>query len=93
MVLVACQNTFSQAYQATFGLSENPTVVFFDFIVEFLFLLDIIFTFFQEYKDEERVVREMRLIAFRYMKGSLFFDLAAIIPFDLIKPLFHYKPS
>lgn len=54
--------------------------------METLFLFDIIFSFFQEYLDEElySVVRELRLIAKHYMLGSFIFDFMAWVPFDLV---------
>lgn len=55
-----------------------------DISIEGLFLLDFIFCFCQQYKDEETytVVTNIKQIAIHYVKGSCLFDLIAIIPFD-----------
>lgn len=54
MLCASCENTFSQAYQAAFGMYQNKIIVYIEvFVIEGLFLLDLIFCFFQEFKDEE----------------------------------------
>ena len=58
-------------------------MVYFEvFIIEGLFLIDLIFCFFQEYKDEETytIISDVKKIAKHYLKGSFIFDLLAIIP-------------
>ena len=62
---------------------DNALIVFFEvFIIEGLFLFDLIFCFFQEYKDEETytIVSDVKKIAKHYARGSFIFDLLAIIP-------------
>lgn len=53
-----------------------------DWIIEFIFLLDLIHEFFLVYKDENNIkVKSHSKIARRYIfKGSFIFDLAALIP-------------
>lgn len=57
-----------------------------DYFIEVLFILDFIFCFCQEFKDEETytVVSDIKKIAKHYIKGSCIFDFLAIVPFDLI---------
>ena len=51
-----------------------------------MFLMDIVFTFCQEYLDEEtyKIVSDIKLIALHYVKGTFIFDFLAWIPFELI---------
>jgi hypothetical protein len=53
-----------------------------DYFIEVLFLIDMGHNFILTYNDEEyKPVRSHSLIAKRYiLRGSFFFDLAAIIP-------------
>lgn len=54
MLVVSTYNTFSQAYYAAFGSTDQVTAyLVLEFIIEVLFTLDFIFCFCQEYKDEE----------------------------------------
>ena len=85
MLFASCENTFSQAFQACFGTFENEAIVYFEvFVIEGLFLFDLIFCFFQEYKDEETytIISDVKKIAKHYVRGSFIFDLLAIIPFQ-----------
>jgi hypothetical protein len=85
MLIASCYNVFSQAFYAAFGEPTDFSLNVFDYVIESLFLLDFIFCFFQEYKDEETYtfVSEFKKIAKNYMKGSCIFDLLAVIPFGL----------
>ena len=55
-------------------------------IVEGLFFLDILVTFFQEYRNEQedRNVRELDKIALNYFKSDLIFDVLAIVPWTFM---------
>lgn len=85
MLVASCENTLVQAYYAAFGVPYGelvPTTI--DLVIEGLFLLDFIFCFCQQYKDEETytIVTNIKQIAIHYVRGSCIFDLIAIIPFD-----------
>ena len=56
-----------------------------DIMMELCFALDIIRNFFMQYEDieEQKTVRNFRLIAKRYIKGDFFVDLFAISRFPL----------
>lgn len=87
MLFASCENVFSQAYQAAFGATSNQLQESIElYIIEGLFFLDLIFCFFQEYKDEESytIISNFKQIAKHYAKGSFVFDLMAIIPFQEI---------
>lgn len=57
----------------------------FDYFIDFLFFLDIIFTFFTPYFDKHNciIVTSHKKIAWRYLKSDLIIDLISIFPFDL----------
>lgn len=83
MLFASCENTFSQAYQAAFGAVEPGIQMYVElYMIEGFFFLDLLFCFFQEYKDEETytIISDVKKIAKHYVKGSFVFDLLAIIP-------------
>ena len=87
MLFASCENTFSQAFQAAFGTTTNNLQLNLElYLVEGLFFLDLIFCFFQEFKDEETytIISDVKAIAKHYAKGSFIFDLLAIIPIQEI---------
>ena len=86
MLVASCYNTFVNAYYSAFGNPENKYQIILDYSIEVLFAMDLIFNFFQEYKDEETytIVSDVKKIAKHYLKGSCIFDLLANIPFKLI---------
>lgn len=60
-----------------------------DFTIESLFLADMIFCFFNEFKDSEtyELVDHFKPIAINYIKKSFVFDLIAWIPFESLANL------
>ena len=83
MLFASCENTFSQAFQAAFGTFESEYINNLEiYFIEGLFLFDLIFCFFQEFKDEETytIISDVKKIAKHYLRGSFIFDLLAIIP-------------
>ena len=85
LIIASAYNVYVNAHFATFGSPKADDLII-DFFVEFLFVLDMIFCFFQEYKDGEtyHMVSSFKDIAMHYLKKSFFFDFIAIIPFDLM---------
>ena len=81
-------NIFGNAYIAAFDAEESIPFYIADQCIETMFLLDIIFNFFEEYIDDETyiVVSDLISIGKNYLKGSFFFDLLAWLPFDIITP-------
>jgi hypothetical protein len=86
MMFVSCYNIYGNAYFAAFGISDNIKIVIINQAVETMLLMDIIFTFCQEYLDEEtyKIVSDIKLIAMHYLKGTFIFDFLAWIPFEYI---------
>lgn len=91
LTIVSVINVFSNAYYAAFGLPDTKTSddIALDASIEMLFVLDMIFNFFQEVKNEEtfEIDRSFISIALRYAKRSFLFDFIAFFPvvyiFDL----------
>ena len=86
MLMISCYNIFGNAYVAAFGISMELHIVIIEQAVESFFLLDMVFSFCQEYLDEETyvVVNDLRSIAKHYLKKNFVFDLLAWIPFEYI---------
>jgi hypothetical protein len=85
MTFASCYNVFSNAFYSAYRVPEGKEIII-DQLVEVWFFLDMIFCFFQEYKDTEsyKVVSQFKMIALRYLKKSFFFDLLAWMPIDII---------
>ena len=90
MLPVSCYNVFGNAYYSAFGSSKNIYIIIIDWIVETLFLIDILFNFTQEYLDDETyiLVNDLPTIMKEYLKGNFIFDFFAWIPFSMI-----FKPN
>ena len=86
MMMASIFNVFSNAYYSAFGEPEDTNSQLLDTIIEFQFLLDMIFCFCQEYLDEEtyNVVNNLKQIAKHYSKGSFIFDFIAWFPFSIV---------
>ena len=55
------------------------------FMIDFMFLVDIIIIFNTGiYDDYLRIIESRKLIAKKYLKGWFTIDLVAIVPFDLM---------
>lgn len=84
MLFISCYNIFGNAYYSAFGAPDTTLFYVIDYIVEFQFVLDLIFCFCQEYLDEETytIVSDIKKIAKHYAKKSFVFDLAACLPIE-----------
>jgi len=66
-------------------LEESDFSITLDYVVDLLFLLDILVVFNTAYYDEDvDLVDDRKQIAKNYLKGWFTIDLLAIIPFDKI---------
>ena len=53
------------------------------YVVDCLFLVDVVVTFFTGYIDEEfALVDDHSIIAYDYLRGWFFIDIIAIVPID-----------
>jgi hypothetical protein len=58
---------------------------FFDYIVDLLFLMDIVLNFHTGYLDEHNLlIMNTKMIAERYIKTWFFIDILATFPFELL---------
>lgn len=85
MIIFALISTLCAAFFACFGPPEDIGMQVIDAIMEISFLLDIIRNFFMQYEDieEQKTVRNLKLIAKRYIKGDFMVDLLAVSRFPL----------
>lgn len=85
LMFISVYNIFGNAFYSAFGEPTSTLFLFIDLTVELMFFFDMIFCFFQEYKDEEtyNIVSSFRQIATHYFKRSFIFDYIAWFPFDL----------
>lgn len=69
MLPVSCYNVFGNAYYSAFGSSNDFYIIVIDWVVESLFLIDILFCFTQEFLDDETyvIVDDLLTIGKRYL--------------------------
>lgn len=74
------------AYYAAYRVPDNTIEVWLDQIVEFFFMFDMIFCFFQEYVDEETFVTiDCPLTIMKhYLKKNFIYDFLAWMPIEII---------
>ena len=85
MIIFAMISTLFAAFYACFSRPDTTATVVIDSVMEVCFALDIVRNFFMQYEDveEQRIVRNFKLIAIRYLKGDFFVDVLAISRFPL----------
>ena len=85
ILILAAYTIIVNAYYAAFGIPTNTKQIVVDYTIEVFFLLDIFFSFCQEYVDSETYAVESNIhaIALNYIKSRFIFDLLAVIPLDL----------
>ena len=86
ILFLAAYSITVNAYYAAFGTPTNFKQILIDYIVEVFFLLDICFSFCQEFIDQEtfNVESNIHAIALNYIKTRFVFDLLAVLPLDLL---------
>jgi hypothetical protein len=84
--LASCYNVFTNAYYAAYKIPDSEKEIMRDQFVEVLFFIDMIFCFFQEFKDDEtfKIETKFKSIAKEYGKKRFVFDFLAWLPVDLI---------
>lgn len=84
MLFLVAYSCFTSVFYVAFDSPKNTPQITFDWMVEGFFFTDLIFNFFQEYKDPETYenVRNHKKIAKRYIfKGWFFIDFISVFPF------------
>lgn len=87
MLFLVAYSCFTSVFYVAFDSPKNIPQIVFDWIVEGFFICDLVFNFFQEYKDPETYenVRNHKKIAKRYIfKGWFFIDFVSVFPFVAI---------
>jgi hypothetical protein len=84
ILLITCvQTPFDLAFSAE--LDAKDEYVKFRYMIDFMFLLDIILNFNTAYLDEIHDIKDNRSdIACKYLKGWFWIDFLAILPFEEI---------
>ena len=63
---------------------RSDSVVIFDTIVDFMFLIDIILTFFTTYVDNGEIITNTKKIRYNYLKGWFALDCVAALPYSVV---------
>jgi hypothetical protein len=67
------------------ALKTNTAWTAFDYFVDVLFALDIVFNFHTGHLDEQnKLIMDPKMIAKRYIKSWFFLDILATFPFELL---------
>lgn len=88
IILLIIYSSITSAYLLAFDIKTEDHVgfnIFNTYIAEILFAIDIILTFFQEYKDPQNFefVRDPAMIALKYLKSWFIVDFIAVFPFEI----------
>ncbi|CAI2386506.1 unnamed protein product [Moneuplotes crassus] len=87
MLFLVAYSCFTSIFYVTFAPPSKIPHIIFDWMVEFAFVLDMLFNFFQEYIDTEthEPVSKHKMIIKRYVfKGWFFIDFVSVFPFAII---------
>jgi len=63
---------------------EYPVWEYLDYLINFIFALDIIVNFFTPIIDKEKIIFSHKLIALSYLKMWFWIDFLTVIPMDLL---------
>ena len=82
IIIFSLVQTLTCAYYACFGPPQNEVLATTEVIMEVFFALDILRYFLTQYVDpeEQKTVRNLKLIAKRYVKGGFIFDILSFSP-------------
>lgn len=84
-VIFALISTLFSAYYACFGAPTGGFTRILDLVIEIFFALDIARNFLMQYVDpeEQKTVKNLKMIGKRYLKGVFIVDVLAFSPFFL----------
>lgn len=86
VILLVIYNCISIPFDVSFGrLWDHLVMDMIDSMIDIVFFLDIIITFFTTYLNQKtgRVVYSLKKIATNYLLSRFWVDLAASVPFEL----------
>ena len=74
---------FSTVYYAAFGDPATIGLIVFDYMIEVLFLMSLVLSFFHSFRDPDtnKPVTDIKVIALKYIKGWFFTDFFSLFPF------------
>ncbi len=76
---------FVISFRVAFIESDSIFFIIFEYIIDFLFFLDLIFSFFTAYYDkEDNLIQNRSKIAWHYLHTWFLIDLISILPFGLL---------
>ena len=80
MIIFALISTLLATFYACFGPPETTSAKVIDIVMEVCFGVDIIRNFFMQYQDDEeqKTIRNLKMIAKKYLKGDFLVDVIAI---------------
>lgn len=86
IIVLSVYNAILIPYEFAYSLDENEIWLVFDYIIDSLFMIDILINFRTIYKDkQDEDVRDGKKIAMRYLcYGRFPVDIIASIPLDVI---------
>lgn len=71
--------------RASFYDQDSLAWVLMEMLIDIVFILDIVFTFFSAYyNDSEQLVSSRRAICCHYVRSWFILDLISVLPFSLI---------
>ena len=85
MLLFVAYSCITSMYNTAFTPPNNQIIYVFDWVVEGVFYVDIILSFFQSYRDEDTmlVVWEFNRTYKHYMSTWFVIDILAVFPWAL----------
>lgn len=82
---MAIFNAFAVPLEFVMDLSSNEAYRIVDLIINILFLIDIVISFRTSYFNSEgEEVKDLKMIAKRYLKGMFIIDLLSSIPYSYL---------
>lgn len=63
---------------------KSDQIVIFDTIVDFMFLIDIVLTFFTTYVENGEIITNTKKIRYNYLKGWFALDCVAALPYSVV---------
>jgi hypothetical protein len=93
IMLVAAYNCFSLPIEIAFEspVLLSPTMTIINYMMDFVFLLDMIVVFRTTIFIEQTEVWDCKKVTRNYLEGRFSIDLLSTIPFDIILSLFLQK--
>lgn len=86
ILILVGYSCISSLFYVAFDRPENQIHIYFDWIVEANFYLDLFLNFITEYIDpvSRKGVRDLKDIAIHYITGWFIIDFLSVFPFDLM---------